>query len=83
MTSVGEVVIARAHVTVSPRLRDAETRRVAGGWGVVKLSLQVITAVTSFDELKIQVSGRQIGRIDYLKGNAAASFRLERHVGAT
>ena len=39
VTSVGEVVIARAHVTVGPRLRDAETRRVAGGWGVVKLSL--------------------------------------------
>jgi len=39
VTSVGEVVIARAHVTVGPRLRDAETRRVAGGWSVVKLSL--------------------------------------------
>jgi len=35
VTSVGEVVIARAHVTVLPRLLDAETRRVAGGWGVV------------------------------------------------
>jgi len=31
VTSVGEVVIARAHVTVLPRLRDAETRRIAGG----------------------------------------------------
>ena len=31
VTSVGEVVIARAHVTVLPRLRDSETRRVAGG----------------------------------------------------
>ena len=39
VTSVGEVVIARAHVTVLPRLRDAETRRVAGGWGVVQLIL--------------------------------------------
>ena len=39
VTSVGEVVIARAHVTVLPRLLDAETRRVAGGWGVVQLSL--------------------------------------------
>ena len=39
VTSVGEVVIARAHVTVLPRLRDAETRWVAGGWGVVKLCL--------------------------------------------
>ena len=39
VTSVGEVVVACADVTVSPRLRNAETRRVAGGWGVVKLSL--------------------------------------------
>ena len=39
VTSVGEVVIARAHVTVLPRLFDAETRWVAGGWGVVKLCL--------------------------------------------
>ena len=39
VTSVGEVVIARAHVTVLPRPRDAETRWVAGGWGVVKLCL--------------------------------------------
>ena len=35
VTSVGKVVIARAHVTVFPRLRDAKTGRVAGGWGVV------------------------------------------------
>jgi len=35
VTSIGEVVIARAHVTVLPRLLDTETRRVAGGWGVV------------------------------------------------
>ena len=39
VTSVGEVVIARAHVTVLPRLRDAETWRITGGWRVVKLSL--------------------------------------------
>jgi len=39
VTSVGEVVIARAYVTVLPRLRDAETRRVARGGGVVKLRL--------------------------------------------
>ena len=36
VTSVGEVVIARAHVTVLPRLRDAETGRVAGGRCVVQ-----------------------------------------------
>ena len=57
VTSVGEVVIARAHVTVLPRLLDAETRRVARGWGVVKLSLQVVTAVTTFAEVKIQLGG--------------------------
>ena len=39
VTSVGEVVIARAHITVLPRLRDAETWRITGGWGVIKLSL--------------------------------------------
>ena len=39
MTSNGEVVIARAPVAVLPRLRDAKTRRVAGGRGVVELSL--------------------------------------------
>ena len=54
MTSVGKVVIPRAHVTVVPRLRDAETRRVAGGWGVVELSLQFAGAgVTTFVEVKI------------------------------
>ena len=56
MTSIGEVVIARAHVTVLARPRDAETRRVAGGWSVVQLSLQVVTTVTSSVEVKGQVS---------------------------
>ena len=52
MSSVGEVVIARAHVTVLPRLRDAETGWVAGGWCVVKLSLQFArTGVTPFVEV--------------------------------
>ena len=36
VTSVGEVIIARTHVTVLPRLRDAETRRIAGGRCVVQ-----------------------------------------------
>ena len=53
MTSVREVVIAGAHVAVLPRLRDAETRRVAGGWCVVQLILQFVTAVASFVEVKI------------------------------
>ena len=53
MTSIGEVVVARAHIAVLPRFRDAETRRVAGGWGVVQLSLQFVADVTSFIEVKI------------------------------
>ena len=55
MTSVGEVVIARAHVTVLPRLRDAETRRVAGGWGVVQLILKRFLRIreTALVEVKI------------------------------
>ena len=40
VTSVGEIIIARAHVTVFPRLLDAETRRIAGDWGVVQLILK-------------------------------------------
>ena len=49
VTPVGEVVIASAHITVLPRLRDAETRRVAGGWGVVQLILKwfLLICVTS------------------------------------
>ena len=39
VTSVREVVIARAHITVLPWLRDAETWRITGGWRVIKLSL--------------------------------------------
>ena len=39
VTSVGEVVIARAHVTVTPSLNDAETRWITGSWRVVKLCL--------------------------------------------
>ena len=35
VTPVGEIVVARAYVTVLPRLRDVKTRWVAGGWGVV------------------------------------------------
>ena len=36
VTSVREVVIARAHVTVLPKLRDPETRRVTGGRCIVQ-----------------------------------------------
>ena len=57
VVSVGEVVIARAHVTVLPRLRDAETRRVAGGWCVVQLMLQSFRFIweTSLVEVEIQI----------------------------
>jgi len=91
VTSVGEVVIARAHVAVFPRLRDAETRRVAGGRCVVKLSLQVVTAVTSFIEVKIQLAGVElIHVINHFKRQAgtgcgferAASFLYPAHVCA-
>ena len=65
VTSVGEVVIARAHVTVLPRLRDAETRRVVGGWSIIQLSLQRVvstgTDVTSLAEVKIQC-----GRVKFI-----------------
>ena len=54
MTPVGEVVIARAHVTVLPRLCDAEAWRVARGRGVVQLSLQCFaTSVTALVKVKI------------------------------
>ena len=91
MTSVGEVVIARAHITVLPRLLDAETRRVAGGWRVVKLSLQVVTCVTSLVEVKIQLFGVEFFyMINHFKRQAGTSWRFERaasflyptHVGA-
>ena len=93
MTSVGEVVIARAHVTVLPRLRDAETRRVAGGWCIVQLILQVgrITAVASCVQVKIQLSSVEgISLVNHFKRQAGASCWFERaasflnptHVGA-
>ena len=55
VTSIGEVVIARAHVTVLPRLLDAETRRVARGWGVVQLILKwdLFMCVASLVKVKI------------------------------
>ena len=55
VASIGEVVIARAHVTVLPRLFDTETRRVAGGWGVVQLILKwdLFMCVASLVKVKI------------------------------
>ena len=80
MTSIGEVVIARAHVTVLPRSRDAETRRVAGGWSVIQLSLQgVVTDVTSLVEVKIQFIGVEfIHVINHFKRQAGTSGGLKR-----
>ena len=79
MTSIGEVVIARAHVTVLPRLRDAETRRVAGGWSVVQLSLQFGTDVTSLVEVEIQFIGVEfIHVINHFKRQAGTSWRFKR-----
>ena len=93
MTSVGEVVIARAHVTVFPRLRDAETRWITGGWRVIKLSLQSfrITGVTPCVKVKLQLLGvKFIHIINDFKKQAGAGFGLKRttsflhptHVGA-
>ena len=91
VTSVGEVVIARAHVTVLPRLRDAEARRVAGGWSVVQLILQIGTGVTSLVKVKIQLFyiklsnmvnhfKRQAGTSRWLE--SVASFLHPTHIGA-
>ena len=92
VTSVGEVVIARAHITVLSRLRDAETWRITGGWRVIKLSLQFVTSVTTCVEVKVQLFGVKfpVHVINDIKRQAGASFGFERtasflyptHVGA-
>ena len=92
VTSVGEVVIARAHITVLSRLRDAETWRITGGWRVIKLSLQFVTGVTTCVEVKVQLFGVifAVHVINDIKRQAGASFGFERtasflyptHVGA-
>ena len=60
VTSVGKVVIARTHITVVPRLCDAETRRITGGWRVIKLSLLFVTGVTTCVEVKVPTFWRHI-----------------------
>ena len=73
VTSVGEVVIARAHVTVLPRLRDAEARRVAGGRDVVKLSLQwfLVICVTSLVKVEIQLfSVKMVDMVNHFERQA-------------
>jgi len=85
VTSVGEVVVARAHIAVLPRLRDAETWRVAGGWGVVQLTLKSGLTVmlhlpreTSRVEMKIQlVSIEFINMVDDFEREAGACFWFE------
>ena len=81
MTSVGEVVIARAHITVLPRLCDSETRWITGGWRVIKLSLQSfrITGVTPCVKVKVQLLGvKFIHIMNDFKRQAGASFGLKR-----
>jgi len=81
VTSVGEVVIARAHVTVLPRLLDTETRRIAGGWGVVQLTLQIgnITTVASCVQVKIQLfRAESISLVNHFERQAGASCWFER-----
>ena len=87
VTSVGEVVITRAHIAVLPRLRDAETRRVAGGWGVVQLTLKSVLSmavmlqfplVTPRIEMKIQfVRIEFINTVDHFERQAGACFWFE------
>jgi len=84
VTSVGEVVVACAHIAVLPRLRDAETRRVAGGWSVVQLTLKSLTVIlrlpreTSRVEMKIQlVSIEFINMVDDFEREAGACFWFE------
>ena len=84
VTSVGEVVVACAHIAVLPRLRDAETRRVAGGWGVVQLTLKSLTVIlhlpreTSRVEMKIQlVSIEFINMVDHFERETGACFWFE------
>ena len=81
VTSVGEVVITRAHVTVLPRLLDAEARWITGGRRVVQLSLQIfsITGVTPSVEVKVQLIGVEfVHIINNFKRQAGTGFRLER-----
>ena len=79
VTAVGEVVIARAHVTVCPRLRDVEARRVTRGWGVVQLSLQIVFVTASSVEVKIQLVRRKlISLFNYFKRQARTSFWFKR-----
>ena len=81
VTSVGEVVITRAHVTVLPRLLDAEARWITGGRRVVQLSLQRfrITSVTPCVEVKVQLIGvKFVHVINHFKWQAGTGFRLER-----
>ena len=79
MTSVREIVVACAHITVLPRLRDTETRWVAGGWSVVKLSLQFCTGVTSFVKVKVQLSGfKLVHVINHIERQTRASLGFER-----
>ena len=92
VTSVGKVVIARTHITVLARLCDAETRRITGGWRVIKLSLQFVTSVTTCVEVKVQLFGVKftVHVINDIKRQAGASFGFHRtasflyptHVGA-
>lgn len=83
MTSVGEVVVARAHIAVLPRPRDTETRRVAGGWCVVQLTLKrallQLLLVTPRVEMKIQrVSIEFLNMVDYFERQAGAGMWFER-----
>ena len=78
VTSVREVVIARAHVTVIPRLRDAETRRVTGSRCIVQQRINFPASVTPCVEVQVQLlSVKFIYVINHFKRQAGASRGLE------
>ena len=74
MTSVGEEVVARAHIAILPRSRDTETRRVAGRWRVVQLTAKSVPSLageTPHIEMKIQLMSIEfINMVDHLERQA-------------
>ena len=79
VTSVREVVIASAHITVFPRQHDAETWWITGSWCIIKLSIQFGgTGVTAFIEVQIQlVAVKFIHMVNHIKKSAGTSGGFE------
>ena len=91
VTSIRELVIARAHVTIFPRQHDTETWGITGGWCIIKLSIQFGgTGVTAFIEVQIQLAAvKSIHMVNHIEKSAGtsggfegtASFVHKAHVG--